>query len=188
MEPAQLRSSISAVAAVEAVVALGALKRRPEPERPYLTYFSYEDVWLFQEVIDEKTCEECRRYAEHEEWHGNHLRANFPYLEIEDANTIKANVHPNCRCYLVRLIEEPEAPKPEELELDPEVFKITRCLKPTNKWRVKEYHKDMKGDFTVEYFGVRGEPYPLETVLGILQDLLRANVGWYKFEIDEICD
>ena len=186
----QLQRCVSAVKNVKAVIALGALKHIPEPRELYgLTYFSIHDIWLYQEVSDHKTCELCRRYAEHEDYHGNRLRMLFPYLEILDEYTIAANVHPNCRCVLVRYIGEPEEePKPKEPKLDPEVFKITRCSQQTNKWRVKEYHKDMKGDFTVEYFGVRGEPYPLETVLGILQGLLQANVGWYKFEINEICD
>jgi len=68
------------------------------------------DIWLFQEVVDERTCELCRRHAEHEDYHedyhGDRLRGLFPYLEIMDYGTIRANVHPNCRCYLVRLLEE----------------------------------------------------------------------------------
>ena len=94
------------VSVVHAVRAVSALKRRPEPWRPVVTYFSIHDIWLYQAVADAKVCELCRRYEEHGEFHGNHLRRNFPYLEILDVNTIAANVHPNCRCYLIRLIEE----------------------------------------------------------------------------------
>ena len=109
----QLQRCVSAVKNVKAVVALGALQRIPEPRELYgLTYFSIHDIWLYQEVSDHKTCELCRRYAEHEDYHGNRLRMLFPYLEILDEYTIAANVHPNCRCVLVRYIGEPE--KPEE--------------------------------------------------------------------------
>jgi hypothetical protein len=34
---------------------------------------------------------------------GLELRAAFPWLEIVDANTIWARVHPNCRCKLWRI-------------------------------------------------------------------------------------
>jgi len=91
------------------IVHEGAQKRVPTPrELPGLTYFSVHNVWLYQEVSDHKTCQLCRDYAEQNkgEYRGNHLRSIFPYLEILDVGTIKANVHPNCRCLLVRLTEE----------------------------------------------------------------------------------
>jgi len=94
---------------ISVVEAVKAVSRIPTPrERVGLTYFSHQDLWLFQEVVDEVTCEDCRRFAEHDEFHGNHLRINFPYLEIMDDSTIAANIHPNCRCFLVRLIYEEE--------------------------------------------------------------------------------
>ena len=34
---------------------------------------------------------------------GDVLRGKFPYLEIADANTIYPNVHPNCRCVIMRI-------------------------------------------------------------------------------------
>ena len=104
---------ISVVEAVAIAVAVhearqeGALRRVPKPlELPGLTYFSVHDIWLYQARADNITCDLCRRHQEHGEYHGNHLRSIFPYLEIMDDSTIVARVHPNCRCYLVRLLVE----------------------------------------------------------------------------------
>ena len=91
-----------AAAAVAAVLACEAKKRVPSGQRPGVTYFSMWDTWLFQAVMDERTCQLCLHYETAYEWHGDQLRSEFPYLEIMDEMTIKANVHPNCRCYLVR--------------------------------------------------------------------------------------
>lgn len=109
MEAARSQScAVNAVIATRAVIAVSSTKRieRPLAAFPRATFFSEHDVWLFVEVMDERTCPLCRRYAEHGDFHGNHLRLNFPRLKIEDVNTISANVHPNCRCYLNRLLEE----------------------------------------------------------------------------------
>ena len=109
MEAAQSARCVSAVRSTRAVIALGALKRIPEPREMYgLTYFSMKDIWLFETSPSEDPmpCELCRRHEDHGEYHGHHLRLNFPYLEILDVGTIQANVHPNCRCYLIRLTEE----------------------------------------------------------------------------------
>lgn len=82
-------------------------EHRHEPG-PTATFFSELDVWLYVEVMDAKVCLVCRRNARWSDMYGgfkgDHLRANFPYLEIVDVNTIKANVHPNCRCFLLRKI------------------------------------------------------------------------------------
>jgi hypothetical protein len=34
------------------------------------------------------------------DWRGDWISAAFPYHEHRSADLIKANVHPNCRCYL----------------------------------------------------------------------------------------
>jgi hypothetical protein len=78
-------------------------------------YFSVEDLWVFiPDWTPTKTqagpCEECGMFALGIPFiPGNQLRSSFPYLEIEDENTIAANVHPNCRCKLLR--EGTEQPK-----------------------------------------------------------------------------
>jgi len=95
---------------MKAVRIVEAVRRIEQPQRAGVTYFSVHNVWLFQAVMDTKVCTLCRHYETANEWNGNALRSEFPYLEIVDEGTVKANVHPNCRCYLVRKIgyEKPE--------------------------------------------------------------------------------
>lgn len=98
---------------VEAVKAV----QRIQPEHRHepgvsATFFSEHDVWLYVEMMDAKVCPICRRNARWSDLYGgfkgNHLRANFPYLEIKDVNTIKTHAHmprdDNCRCFLNRKI------------------------------------------------------------------------------------
>ena len=85
--------------------------QRIKPEHKHVpgehaTFFSELDVWLFDARLDSKTCPLCRVADEIGEFRGNNLRMNFPYLEIIDVGTIKANVHPNCRCYLRRVMQQ----------------------------------------------------------------------------------
>ena len=92
-----------------------AAKQRLDPRRrKSLTYFSVHDVWLFQARSDTKVCPVCDQHDATEEFRGNHLRAQFPYLEVVDLFTIKVNVHPNCRCFLSRLITEENGKKKSE--------------------------------------------------------------------------
>lgn len=96
---------IQVVRAVQLVE--GAQKRRDFPTRPGVTFFSIQDMWLYHGVTDTKICPVCRAFELEYEFRGNHLRATFPYLELIDENTVKANVHPNCRCYLRRYLGDP---------------------------------------------------------------------------------
>jgi len=86
--------------------AIEAIKRKP-PELATITFFGAHDYWHFRAVIDARTCDVCER-LDRRTFDGIHTREDFPYLEIEDENTIKANVHPNCRCYLFRVITRRE--------------------------------------------------------------------------------
>ena len=95
---------ISAIGAVEAVLAVEKARQRKPAEYAHLTFFSDYDSWLYEAVADARVCPECRENEEIEMFPGSWLRTYFPYLEIEDENTISANCHPNCRCYLTRLI------------------------------------------------------------------------------------
>jgi len=70
-----------------------------------LTYFSLFDHWDLQAQWDERLCVWCKRMEQVGIYNGDVLRRWFPYLEILDMNTIAANVHPNCRCLLVRIID-----------------------------------------------------------------------------------
>lgn len=73
-------------------------------------YFSREDLWIYIPHYDEKLCEECAEFAFGVPFiSGRQLRRSFPYMEIIDENTIRAYVHPNCRCELIR--EGTESPK-----------------------------------------------------------------------------
>lgn len=69
------------------------------------TFYSEQDVWLFQGVLDTKICPVCQTAVDIGEFRGNHLRMDFPYHEIVDVDTIDANVHPHCRCTLVRKLD-----------------------------------------------------------------------------------
>ena len=80
----------------------GAKKRRPEPQRPEVTYFSIWDEWVYQARMDTRVCPICTGFEDTYMFRGNHLRATFPELEIMDYLTIQVNAHPNCRCELVR--------------------------------------------------------------------------------------
>jgi len=100
-----------AVWAVQQVLE-GAKKRRLFPTRYGVTFFSVHDVWLYIAIMDAKVCPICRAHERTGEFHGDHLRAEFPYLEIIDENTIKAHAHmprdDNCRCYFARKLEKEE--------------------------------------------------------------------------------
>ena len=96
---------------IRVVEVVKAIQRIPKPIRPDVTFFSENDVWLFQARQDTKVCQLCQKYETAYQWRGNNLRLEFPYLTILDQNTIGGSepdgdglVHPNCRCRLVRLI------------------------------------------------------------------------------------
>ena len=88
---------------VEVVKAVQRVDRTLFPEN--ITFFSRLDTWRYVAVLDGRTCEVCRQYEGHEEFTGAMLRSLFPFLEIVDVDMITVNAHPNCRCYLERVIE-----------------------------------------------------------------------------------
>jgi len=89
---------------VEAVLVVDALQRKPE-EYGTQTFFGRYDFWIYLPVYDEKLCPKCETHARTLVFRGTELRRTFPYLEIVDENLIMANVHPNCRCELLRITE-----------------------------------------------------------------------------------
>ena len=103
MAAAQLQG-LSAVAAVSPVIAVDATKRIP-PEYKQ-SFFGEYDLWLYVPVYDEKLCPKCEAFAHIQVFRGNELRRpdRFPYLVISDEDKILANVHPNCRCELYRVV------------------------------------------------------------------------------------
>jgi len=84
-----------------------ALARIPLEYRGKISFFSVNDMWDFDAVLDTRVCESCEE-LEGSSWTGDFLRQPFPNLVILDENTIGGPddgdglVHPNCRCRLRR--------------------------------------------------------------------------------------
>ena len=66
------------------------------------SYFSQWDEWLYETQETTTVCPECEANGEQGTFIGSELRSLFPYLVIEDENTIYPYIHPNCHCRLVR--------------------------------------------------------------------------------------
>ena len=95
---------ITLIKVVEA--ATDAKHRIPLEYRGKLTFFSDWDLWRYVSKMDQRTCLACLEH-EHGLYQGSHIRLLFPYLEIIDEVTIAPNIHPNCRCLLLRTGEFP---------------------------------------------------------------------------------
>lgn len=89
---------------VKVARAVDAVRRKPE-EYEHITFFSRYNAWVYEAVLDGRLCERCLEFEQNPYFFGTELRSNFPYLEIQDENTILAWVHPNCRCRLHRITE-----------------------------------------------------------------------------------
>jgi len=80
------------------------------------TFYGANDRWHFIAIVDDRTCTHCMD-KDGQEYTGSYLRSFLPYHVIDNEDTIRANVHPNCRCILLRSrlffslpkIDEPEA-------------------------------------------------------------------------------
>lgn len=83
-------------------MAVDAFTRIPEEFRAH-SFFGEYDVWRYVPVFDGKLCKKCAYWATNLYFRGKYLRGLFKYLKIVDVNTINVNVHPNCRCILVRV-------------------------------------------------------------------------------------
>ena len=116
---------------------------------PYgTTFFSGQDIWLYDPREDDKTCEICRNIADQAAlmggFNGNSLRALFPHYEVVDVNTIKANAHmprdSNCRCLLIRYIDDPKDRVPAQHHLVPEKLEPEKKVNmlPTGNRRKQE--------------------------------------------------
>ena len=100
---------------VAAVLAVHEAKKRLDfPLRRGVTFFSENDVWLYDATLDGLVCDYCRTAEIIGEFRGNNLRLNFPDLEIVDENTLHPHNHvtlgwrtldtDTCRCVLKRVI------------------------------------------------------------------------------------
>ena len=110
---------IGTIQAVETLRENAAKKRIDFPVPKGLTFFSSEDVWLYEALADTKVCPDCQNYEDMASqmggFSGNFLRSLFPWLTVLDTGTIGGPgnggdglVHPNCRCRLVRYIGDPD--------------------------------------------------------------------------------
>lgn len=88
---------------VQLLKTLDAIQRKPE-EYKRQSFFGEYDLWLYVAVYDEKLCDKCEAFARQQVFRGTELRSNFQYLEIHDADLIFVNVHPHCRCQLLRIL------------------------------------------------------------------------------------
>jgi hypothetical protein len=66
------------------------------------TFFTDNDIWRLHNVDDDRLCADCAGYTSNPLYLGGDLLATFPYLIITGLDTIDANIHRNCRCFLTR--------------------------------------------------------------------------------------
>ena len=90
---------------IQIVEAVKAVQRIPSDVAD-VTFFSESDVWLYNAIVDERLCDRCHAAQEIGVFLGDEIRRLFPRLEIMTAMLIMVNLHPNCRCFLYRLIQE----------------------------------------------------------------------------------
>lgn len=76
--------------------------RIPDQWKGVYTFYGRSDWWLYVAIHDDVTCKTCQGWESWEWFPGDALRKYFPYHEISSPNYIKPNVHPNCRCILIR--------------------------------------------------------------------------------------
>jgi hypothetical protein len=107
MQRNQTQQLIQVTRAVQAVIDASWI---PEALRGKAVFFSTNVIWQFIPSWDAKQCPVCGEFALGIPYlSGSQIRRIFPYLTIENEDTINANVHPNCRCQLLR--EGTEEPK-----------------------------------------------------------------------------
>ncbi len=92
------------VAAVQAYLALeGAWKRKPA-DLAAQTFYGKYDLWFYLAISDDKTCWTCE-LLNGSVLMGIDLRMLFPYNIIVDPDQILPQVHPNCRCTMLRVTD-----------------------------------------------------------------------------------
>jgi hypothetical protein len=94
------------------------------------TFYSGNDIWLYDPREDSITCEICRNIADQASaaggFNGNTIRALFPWHVILGPNTIggpgeggRGLSHPWCRCRLNRYLDDPADRVPAQHHLVP---------------------------------------------------------------------
>jgi hypothetical protein len=61
--------------------------------------YPHYGAWEFHTVGDERVCLKCRR-LDGRTYTGRMIARELPYHEHASRIEIRANVHPNCRCFL----------------------------------------------------------------------------------------
>lgn len=97
-----IKCQLTSREAVAIAVAVHEAKKHKIPSWKNIVFFGKHTLWHYHEKSDDRLCPECRFYATKPAYFGDAIRAFFPYLMIMDENTIRVNVHPNCRCILKR--------------------------------------------------------------------------------------
>ena len=119
-----LVQTLQMVEAVQSVLIADAKSRIPQQFKGIITFFSDNDLWYFQAILDEVTCHTCEHHNGNV-FPGLNLRFIWRYLKILDENTIggsgpggKGLCHPNCRCRLHRFlpITISKEPVPQEIQ------------------------------------------------------------------------
>ena len=79
-----------------------AKKRKPSTYKTQ-SFFGAYDFWQFVPEFDDRRCPDCTALWDIQYFKGTDLRTTFQYMVIQDDDTIRAEVHPHCRCYLFRV-------------------------------------------------------------------------------------
>src|SRR5665647_3664719 len=84
---------------------------------PMVTFFTSYDYWEVHLVNNERgPCGKCQYYIGVGVLTGEWLQGMFPWLKIVDDDEIKCNIHPNCQCFLKRVLlpyDKPTITDPE---------------------------------------------------------------------------
>jgi hypothetical protein len=79
-------------------------KQRIPPEFRGNSFFSAFDLYQYIAITDDRTCKLCMQFDKMI-ISGDFIRAYYPYLEIITPNQMLPQVHPNCRCTLLRVTD-----------------------------------------------------------------------------------
>jgi hypothetical protein len=66
------------------------------------SFFGKFDLYQYIAITDDRTCNTCMTY-DRMITPGNYLRAYFPNMDIINDDQILPQIHPNCRCTLLRV-------------------------------------------------------------------------------------
>ena len=79
-------------------------KQRIPPEFKRNSFFSAFDLYQYIAITDDRTCQLCMQFDKMI-ISGDFIRAYYPELIIISPNQMLPQVHPNCRCTLLRVTD-----------------------------------------------------------------------------------